>query len=267
MLVFDLVSAARGASSRRAAVQDTPCPPTVPTPCAPRIPARWLSGLAPHLLGMLIAMALVGSGGLRPIVPIAGRPARMHAILTVVDSLLPPEQQVLAQLRGAGLPVPLSDAAQVSLGARAGRPYRIYVPLARTVPQSVASAPIDLSQYPTNYATPNGYVYTGQRAQVLHHLREYFNTHVTTYASHADCPTCSADVWTPDARPGIDNSALPSMQALAEYIRAHSAALGIKYVIWNQHISLGGAWQEMDDRGSITANHKDHVHFTFADDF
>ncbi len=267
MLVFEPVSAARSASSRRAAVQDTPCPPTVPTPCAPRTPARWLGGLAPHLLGMLIAMAVAGSGGLRSTVPIAVRPARMHAILTVADSLLPPEQQVLASLRGGGQPVPRSGAAQVSLGGRAGLPYRTYVPLARTVPRSVAPAPIDLSQYPTTYATPNGYVYTGRRAQVLHHLQEHFTTHVTTYASHADCPTCSADVWTPEARPGIDNSALPSMQALAEYIRAHHAALGIKYVIWNQHISLGGAWQEMDDRGSITANHKDHVHFTFANDF
>jgi hypothetical protein len=214
---------------------------------------------------MLIAMAVVGSGGLRSTVPIDVRLVSMNATLTVVDSMRARRQQVLEQPRDAA--ASMGSGGLVSRNVGSGLRYRAYVPLARTLPRSSVAAPIDLSPYPTEYATSNGYVYTGRRAQVLQHLREHFKTYVTTYASHAECPICSADLWTPDARPGIDNSALPSMHALAEYIRAHSSALGIKYVIWNQHISLGGAWQEMDDRGSITANHKDHVHFTFANDF
>lgn len=44
--------------------------------------------------------------------------------------------------------------------------------------------------------------------------------------------------------------------------------LGIMYVIWNQHIwstyypELG--WRKMEDRGSFTENHKDHVHISLS---
>ena len=48
---------------------------------------------------------------------------------------------------------------------------------------------------------------------------------------------------------------------------AHLAAqLGISQVIWRQHIwtvqMAGSGWRSMDDRGSPTANHMDHVHVT-----
>jgi hypothetical protein len=214
------------------------------------------------MLGVLLG-AVVSSGGLYQIASIDVRLVSMNAMLTVVDSMLARRQQVLEQPRDAA--PSMGSGGLVSLNGRAGLRYRTYVPLVRTLPRSSMAAPIDLSPYPTEYATPNGYTYIGRRAQVLHHVQEQFGTRVTTYASHAECPTCSADVWTPDARPGIDNTALPSMNALAEYIRAHGAALGMRYVIWNQRISMGGAWQEMEDRGNVTANHKDHVHITFAD--
>jgi hypothetical protein len=44
--------------------------------------------------------------------------------------------------------------------------------------------------------------------------------------------------------------------------------LGVMYVIWNQHIwslyypELG--WRKMADRGSVTANHKNHVHISLS---
>lgn len=34
-------------------------------------------------------------------------------------------------------------------------------------------------------------------------------------------------------------------------------------IIWEQRISLGGAFESMEDRGSPTANHMDHVHISF----
>ncbi len=118
------------------------------------------------------------------------------------------------------------------------------------------------------YEANNGYVYTGRRAQVLHHLKEQFGARATTYRGHAECPTCSADLWTRDARYGVNNTGLRSMNNLAEYIRANHSALGIRYVIWNQRISLrGGAWRPMENRGSLTQNHKDHGHITFFDSF
>lgn len=51
---------------------------------------------------------------------------------------------------------------------------------------------------------------------------------------------------------------------IANYLRANASAFGIKYVIYAQKIwsvERGGeGWRGMSDRGSVTANHYDHVH-------
>ncbi|QXJ27030.1 hypothetical protein AGRA3207_007795 [Actinomadura graeca] len=50
---------------------------------------------------------------------------------------------------------------------------------------------------------------------------------------------------------------------VAQYVISNASRLGIKYVIWRQRIydmRGGGGWRQMEDRGSITANHYDHVH-------
>jgi hypothetical protein len=53
---------------------------------------------------------------------------------------------------------------------------------------------------------------------------------------------------------------------IAEWARANAAALGISQVIWSQHIwtveRSSEGWRLMEDRGSTTANHYDHVHVT-----
>jgi hypothetical protein len=50
--------------------------------------------------------------------------------------------------------------------------------------------------------------------------------------------------------------------AVAAYVMAHAAELDVKYVIWRQRIwyPSSGTWRGMADRGSVTANHYDHVH-------
>lgn len=50
---------------------------------------------------------------------------------------------------------------------------------------------------------------------------------------------------------------------LADCALANMKALGVKYVIWKQRINHGNGWKPMEDRGSITANHFDHVHVSF----
>jgi hypothetical protein len=54
--------------------------------------------------------------------------------------------------------------------------------------------------------------------------------------------------------------------AIANYVRANAAALGVTEVIWEQKIwttqRAGEGWRWMSDRGSATANHYDHVHVT-----
>ena len=57
---------------------------------------------------------------------------------------------------------------------------------------------------------------------------------------------------------------------LAAYVQKHHKELGVDYVIWYQRIwspaRNGEGWRPMDDRGSPTANHMDHVHITFKGD-
>jgi hypothetical protein len=52
--------------------------------------------------------------------------------------------------------------------------------------------------------------------------------------------------------------------ALAAHMQSMAGVLHIKYVIWRQRIWYPGSstWQPMADRGSITANHYDHVHIS-----
>ncbi len=56
---------------------------------------------------------------------------------------------------------------------------------------------------------------------------------------------------------------------IAEFAKKHYKQLNITYIIWNQRIwSVARAsegWRLMADRGSPTANHKDHVHISFRE--
>jgi uncharacterized protein YgiM (DUF1202 family) len=53
---------------------------------------------------------------------------------------------------------------------------------------------------------------------------------------------------------------------VAAWAKAHARELGINYVIWDQHIwniqRDSEGWRYMADRGSASANHKNHVHIT-----
>jgi uncharacterized protein YgiM (DUF1202 family) len=53
--------------------------------------------------------------------------------------------------------------------------------------------------------------------------------------------------------------------ALAAYVIANGPRLHMTYVIWQQRIwtPYSGKWRAMEDRGSDTANHMDHVHVSF----
>ena len=50
---------------------------------------------------------------------------------------------------------------------------------------------------------------------------------------------------------------------VAAFVLAHQPEHGIWYVIWRQRYNDGTGWDPMEDRGSITANHYDHVHVSF----
>ncbi|WP_435203274.1 hypothetical protein [Janibacter sp. GS2] len=48
---------------------------------------------------------------------------------------------------------------------------------------------------------------------------------------------------------------------IAAWLQQNAGGLNITYVIWEQRIwTPGGSWKPMEDRGSATQNHFDHVH-------
>ena len=51
---------------------------------------------------------------------------------------------------------------------------------------------------------------------------------------------------------------------IADYLIKNHSSLNVKYVIWEQRIwQPGSGWSSMEDRGSPTDNHFDHVHASF----
>ena len=61
-------------------------------------------------------------------------------------------------------------------------------------------------------------------------------------------------------------------QKIADYFQNNFEALGCYYLIWQQHFYMdvenkygpANTWNPMEDRGSPTQNHMDHVHVSFA---
>lgn len=57
-------------------------------------------------------------------------------------------------------------------------------------------------------------------------------------------------------------------QAIASYVQANASRLGVTYVMWQQQIwsveRNAEGWRAVEDRGSATANHMDHVHVSFS---
>lgn len=51
--------------------------------------------------------------------------------------------------------------------------------------------------------------------------------------------------------------------AVSNHILANWEHYNVSYIIWQQRINFGSGWQPMEDRGSPTQNHFDHVHVSF----
>ncbi len=86
---------------------------------------------------------------------------------------------------------------------------------------------------------------------------------VGTRVGHSPSAERAIDILTSDVygkRPTDDNAL---GDAVAEFTLAHMEQYGVTYLIWRQRYNDGSGWDPMDDRGSITANHYDHVHVSF----
>jgi len=103
------------------------------------------------------------------------------------------------------------------------------------------------------------------------HVQAFANA---TCAAVSSCRPSTYDGHDPSADRALDflvsdtYGELPSDEnalgdATASYALAQQEAAGITYVIWRQRYNDGGGWEAMEDRGSLTENHYDHVHVSF----
>lgn len=90
--------------------------------------------------------------------------------------------------------------------------------------------------------------------------RRFGLDHFLTYAGHG-----SENPRRPDL--ALDIFATKEVgDRLAAWLVENIEPLGVDYVIWWQRIynpEVAKHWRDMADRGSKTANHKDHVHVSF----
>jgi len=106
---------------------------------------------------------------------------------------------------------------------------------------------------------------------VLPHVQKFADTvcattgacTIGTREGHHPTAARAIDILVSDAfgKTPTDNNALGNK--VADLALAQQTPNGIWYVIWRQRYNDGGGWDPMEDRGSITANHYDHVHVSF----
>ena len=80
-------------------------------------------------------------------------------------------------------------------------------------------------------------------------------------------PSSTSDHGTRLAADFIVGSKTTKGYRLARFAKKHYRQLNVTYVIWYQRIwsveRADEGWRPMSDQGSVTANHKDHVHVSF----
>jgi hypothetical protein len=88
---------------------------------------------------------------------------------------------------------------------------------------------------------------------------------ISTYEGHDPVAARALDILVSDAYGEVPSDDNTLGDAVADFALAHQQPSGITYVIWRQRINLGEDWRAMEDRGSITQNHYDHVHLSFEE--
>jgi pyruvate/2-oxoglutarate dehydrogenase complex dihydrolipoamide acyltransferase (E2) component len=154
----------------------------------------------------------------------------------------------------AAAPAPAAAAAPAPAPAPAPA-----VPAGAAAPAPAAALPVstDLSGKPT----PTSTAYSAWAPHVRPVVAEVTQAHavstVLTRPGHSPTQQLAADFMTyTDSAKG---------DAVAQFVIDNAARFNVEYVIWKQRIFIigGSGWSAMEDRGSITANHYDHVHVSF----
>jgi hypothetical protein len=82
-----------------------------------------------------------------------------------------------------------------------------------------------------------------------------------TYPGHEPSIDLAVDCFVPTTSRVLGD-------AICDFALSHMERFGIWYVIYRQRIfnpSVAPYWRDMEDRGSPTQNHMDHVHLSFND--
>lgn len=85
----------------------------------------------------------------------------------------------------------------------------------------------------------------------------------STYEGHSPTAELALDLPTSEAYGKLPTDGHAFGDRLAAFAVDNQAKYRIEYVIYRQRINMGSGWRAMEDRGSITQNHFDHVHVTF----
>ncbi|WP_394823516.1 hypothetical protein [Pendulispora albinea] len=84
-----------------------------------------------------------------------------------------------------------------------------------------------------------------------------------TYNGHQPSADLALDMLTSEAYGQVPSDNHEFGNRLAEFAVSNMSKYRIAYVIYRQRIHQGDGWSQMEDRGSITQNHFDHVHVSF----
>ena len=85
----------------------------------------------------------------------------------------------------------------------------------------------------------------------------------TTREGHQPSADLALDLPTSEAYGKLPTDNHAFGDRLAEFAVTNITKYRIEYVIYRQRINFGDGWEPMEDRGSITENHLDHVHVSF----
>jgi hypothetical protein len=106
---------------------------------------------------------------------------------------------------------------------------------------------------------------------VLPHVQKFANLvcgtfdacTISTYVGHSPTASRAIDILVSDIYGKVPTDDNVLGDAVAAFVLEQQDANAITYVIWRQRYNDGSGWDPMEDRGSITQNHYDHVHVSF----
>lgn len=111
-----------------------------------------------------------------------------------------------------------------------------------------------------------------QGPEVLEHVQGFANDvcavlgacGLSTYVGHSPTAERALDILISQSYGELPDDDFAFGDRVAAYALANREGYRIEYVILRQRIHSGSQWQDMEDRGSVTANHMDHVHVSFG---